>query len=114
MVQIMNKAECKKKMLENCLFRLNEITGENFVWLRNWDCHRYDFGTFEDSNNSIASYKRHIEKYKTTDNVVIINVLEAFNRISDHNQFTLFADKAIELLQHVKNALKEENHKIGE
>ena len=114
MGQTMNKAECKKKMLENCLFRLNKISGENFVWLRNWDCHRYDFGTFEDSNNSIWGYKRHIEKYKTTDNVVILNVLEAFNRISDHNQFNLFADKAIELLQQVKKALTEENNQIGE
>ena len=110
----MNKAECTKKMLENCLFRLNKITGENFVWLRNWDCHRYDFGTFEDPNNTIGSYKKDIENYKTTDNVVILNVLEAFNRISDNNQFNLFANRAIELLQQVKKALTEENNQIGE
>ena len=81
------------------LERLNAATGESFEAIRDWDFHRYDFGTFSDNRCSVATFHSKLEYNRTVDDTVIYYVLEAFNRHADKEQFRMWANKAIGLLQ---------------
>lgn len=81
------------------LERLNSATGENFDAVRDWDFHHYDFGTFSDEHCSVATFRRKLESNRTVDDTVIYYVLEAFNRHADKEQFRMWSNKAIGLLQ---------------
>lgn len=79
--------------------RLNAATGDSFTAIRDWDFHHYDFGTFSDDGCSVAMYSRKLESNRTVDDTVIYYVLEAFNRHADKEQFRMWANKAVGLLQ---------------
>ena len=86
------------------LERLNSATGENFAAVRDWDFHRYDFGTFTDNGCSVATFRHKLESNRTVDDTVIYYVLEAFNAISNPQTFRQFADKAKTLLDLVSDS----------
>ena len=71
---------------------------------RDWDAHRYDFGTFTDPNNSVNWYKKKLadKERVTLDDVVMYNVLQAFNAgVEDTKLFAEHAGKAIAILKRI-------------
>jgi hypothetical protein len=99
-----DKSELQGKDLEEVLCRVSSRSETEFDGLRDWDFHRYDFGTFTDNGCSVATFRRKIESNRTVDDTVIYYVLEAFNAISNPQIFRQYAEKAKALLDVVSNS----------
>ena len=75
--------------------------GNPIINFNDWDAHRYDFGTFTDPNNSVNWYKKKLANKKrvTIDDVVMYNVLQAFNvGVEDTKLFAKYAGTAVAIL----------------
>ena len=103
-MSISDKIELKEKDLKEVLCRVSDRTETEFDGLRDWDFHRYDFGTFTDNGCSVATFRHKLESNRTVDDTVIYYVLEAFNAISNPQTFRQFADKAKTLLDLVSDS----------
>ena len=102
-----DEREIKPAQLDEALERVKERTGVKFSALRDWDLHRYDFGTLNDENNSVSFYKKKLEQpgSRTVDDTVYLYVLKAFNAISAPSKFREYAEKAVTLLNETVTAL---------
>jgi hypothetical protein len=99
-----DKSELQGKDLKEVLCRVSALAETEFDGIRDWDFHRYDYGTFTDNGCSVATFRHKLESNRTVDDTVIYYVLESFNAISNPQMFRQYAEKAKALLDVVSNS----------
>ena len=96
-------SQLDRKGIEDLERRVSEKTGTPFDAIRDWDWHRYDYGTFGDPHKSVHATERKIARqgHNTVDDAVMLYVLKAFDAISCPSKFKEYAGKAKALLDAV-------------
>lgn len=93
--------ELRKKIVDDINLLTGGHEGNPIIGFRDWDAHRYDYGTFTDPRNSVNWYKKKIANKErvTLDDVVMYNVLQAFNvGVEDPKLFAKHAGIATAIL----------------
>lgn len=93
--------ELKKKIVDDINLLTGGHEGNPIIKFKDWDAHRYDYGTFTDPHNSVNWYKKKIANKErvTLDDVVMYNVLQAFNvGVEDPKLFAKHAGIASRIL----------------
>lgn len=80
--------------------------GKPFVYIRDYDWHLY--GDYR--NSSVAPYRDKLDNPKriTVDDVVLFNVLKAFDKIEYKEEFKKFAQTAVDILEAIIESIDKE------